>query len=89
MKAAIWKEGTKSGTCSTTFRGIDIVIRVDKTGLPTELQFFIGGRRVESAPVSCTLEQAETIALEVVDRQIETDAAWANAEYRHNRDIWD
>jgi len=31
---------------------------------------------------------AKRIALEVVDRQIAEDAAWANAEYRHNRHIW-
>jgi len=88
MKAAIWKQGTQGGTWSTTFRGIGIIIRVDKNGSPTEIEFFIGGRRVESAPVSCTVEQAKTIALQVVDRQIAEDAAWANAEYRHNRDIW-
>jgi hypothetical protein len=46
------------------------------------------GFRVESAPVTCTLEIAKRIALEVVDRQIAEDPAWANAEYRHNSDIW-
>jgi hypothetical protein len=34
------------------------------------------GFRVESAPVTCTLEIAKRIALEVVDRQIAEDAAW-------------
>ena len=86
---AVWQQATKSGNWSATFRGIGIVIRVNlKTRRPTEIEFFIGGRRVESAPVTCTLEIAKRIALEVVDRQIASDAAWANAEYRHNSDIW-
>jgi hypothetical protein len=86
---AEWKQGSKTGNWSTTFRGIDIVIRVDpKTRRPTEIEFFIGGRRVEPAPVTCTLEIAKRIAQEVVDQQIAEDAAWANVEYRHNSDIW-
>ena len=86
---AVWQQATKSGNWSTTFRGISIVIRVNpKTRRPTEIEFFIGGRRVESAPVTCTLEIAKRIAQEVVDQQIAEDAAWANAEYRHNSDIW-
>jgi hypothetical protein len=91
MKAveAVWKQGSKTGNWSTSFRGIGIVIRANpKTGRPTEIEFFIGGRRVESAPVTCTVEIAKRIAPEVVDRQIGEDAAWANAEYRHTRDIW-
>ena len=35
-----------------------------------------------------SLEVAKRIAQEVVDQKIAEDAAWANAEYRHNRDIW-
>jgi hypothetical protein len=84
-----WKQGPKTGNWSTTFRGIGIVIRVSPiTRRPIEIEFFIGGRRVEFAPVTCTLEIAKKIAVEVVDRQIAEDAAWANAEYRHNSDIW-
>jgi hypothetical protein len=90
MKAkSMWKQGSISRDRSATYRGLTIRIKVDpETGNPTEIEFFIGGRRVESAPVTCTLEIAQRIAQEVVDRQIAQDAAWANAEYRHNRDIW-
>jgi hypothetical protein len=85
----MWNQGSKTGNWSATFRGISIVIRVDpKTRRQTEIEFFIAGRRVESAPVTCNLEIAKRIALEVVDRQIAEDPAWANAEYRHNSDIW-
>jgi hypothetical protein len=89
MKRTMWTQATQSGNWRTHLRGIGIVIRVKpKTRRPTEVEFFMGGRRIESAPVTCTLEIAKRIALEVVDRQIAEDAAWANAEYRHNSDIW-
>jgi hypothetical protein len=60
----MWKKAPKTGNWSATFRGISIVIRVDpKTRRPTEIEFFIGGRRVESAPVTCTLEIAKRIVI--------------------------
>jgi hypothetical protein len=86
---AMWKQGAKTGNWSATFRGIGIVIRIDpETDKPTEMCWYLSGKLAESAPVTCALEIAKRIALEVVDRQIAEDAAWANAEYRHNRDIW-
>jgi hypothetical protein len=61
--------------------GIRIKITVDpETEKPTEISWYLNGKLAESAPVTCTLE--------VVDQQIAEDPAWANAEYRHNSDIW-
>jgi len=85
---AVWQQAKKSGNWSTTFRGIGIVIRVDDSGRPTELQFFLNGKLDDSAPLSCTIDDAKRISLEVVDRLIEETPHWKAAEYRHNSDIW-
>jgi hypothetical protein len=66
-----------------------IVIKVDpKTRQATEVQFFINGKLDESAPLSCSVSDAQKIGLEVVDRLIEDTLHWKAAEYRHNSDIW-
>ena len=49
---AVSQQAKKSGNWSTTFRGIGIVIRVDDSGRPTELQFFLNGKLDDSAPLS-------------------------------------
>jgi hypothetical protein len=86
---AIWKQGSVSRDFSAAYRGVRIKIIVDpKTDKPTEICWYLNGKLAESAPVTCTLEIAKKIAQEVVDRQITEDPAWANAEYRHNSDIW-
>jgi hypothetical protein len=85
----MWEQSSVSGAFSTAYRGIRIKITVDpKTDKPTEISWCLSGKLAESVPVTCSLEIAKRIALEVVDQQIAQDAAWANAEYRHNSDIW-
>ena len=86
---AMWKQGRVSKDWFADYRGLSARVRVDtKTDKPTEICWYLNGKLAESASVTCTLEVAKRIAQEVVDRQIAEDAAWANAEYRHNRDIW-
>jgi hypothetical protein len=86
---ATWKQGSINRDFSTAYRGVRIKTTVDpKTDQPTEISWYLNGKLTESAPVTCTLEIAKRIALEVVDRLIAEDPAWANAEYRHNSDIW-
>jgi hypothetical protein len=74
---AVWQQAKKSGNWSTTFRGIGIVIRVDDSGRPTELQFFLNGKLDDSAPLSCTIDVAKRIALDVVTRLNPGDPALA------------
>jgi hypothetical protein len=90
MKAKeMWEQSSISRAFSSDYRGIRIKITVDpETDQPTEISWYLNGKLTESAPVTCTLEIAKRIAQEVVDQQIAEDPAWANAEYRHNSDIW-
>jgi hypothetical protein len=86
---AMWKQSRVSRAFSTDYRGIRIKITVDpETDNPTEICRYLSGKLAESAPVTCSLGIAKRIALEVVDKQVGADPAWANAEYRHNSDIW-
>jgi hypothetical protein len=86
---AMWKQSAVSRAFSTDYRGIRIKITVDpETEKPTEISWYPNGKLTESAPVTCTLEVAKRIGLEVVDQQVGQDPSWANAEYRHNSDIW-
>ena len=85
----MWKQSSISRDWSAPYRGLTIRIKVDpETDKPTEISWYLNAKLEESAPVTCTLKIAQRIALEVVDRQIAEDASWANAEYRHNSDIW-
>jgi hypothetical protein len=85
----MWKQGRATKDWFADYKGISIRVRVDpETDKPTEISWYLSGKLVESAPVTGTLEVAKQIAVKVVDHQIETDAQWANAEYRHNSDIW-
>ena len=83
---AVWQQAKKSGNWSTTFRGIGIVIRVDDSGRPTELQFFLNGKLDDSAPLSCTIDDAKRISLEVVTRLISETPHWQAAANKHERD---
>jgi hypothetical protein len=85
MENITWKLGAKTGW-STTFRGIGIVIRVDKTGRPTELQFFVQGKLDSEAPLSCNVDATKRIALETIDRLMPDTPHWQAAENRHLRD---
>ena len=86
---SMWKQGRATKDWFGEYKGISIRVRVDpETDKPTEISWYLNGKLAESAPVTCTLEVAKRIAQEVVDRQIAEDPAWANAEYRHNSDIW-
>ena len=88
MRKSMWEQNSVSRAFSTDHRGIRIKVTVDpKTEKPTEICWYLSGKLAESAPVTCTLEVAKRIALEVVDQQIAEDPAWANAESRHNSDI--
>jgi hypothetical protein len=74
----MWKQSRVGRAFSTDYRGIRIKITVDpKTDKPTEISWYISGKLAESSPVTCTLEVAKQIAVQVVDHQIETDAQWA------------
>jgi hypothetical protein len=85
----VWRQGRPTKDWFAEYKGISIRVRVDpETDKPTEISWYLNGKLAESAPVTCTLEIAKKIAVEVADRQIAEDAAWANAEYRHNSDIW-
>jgi hypothetical protein len=89
MRKSMWRQGRATKDWFADYKGNSIRVRVDpKTDKPTEISWYLSGKLAESAPVTCTLEVAKRIALEVVDRQIAQDAAWANAEHRHNSDIW-
>jgi hypothetical protein len=83
---ALWQQAIKSGNWSTTFRGIGIVIRVDDSGRPTEVQYFLQGKLDDSAPLSCTIDVAKRIVLEVVTRLIPETPHWKAAEAKHLRD---
>jgi hypothetical protein len=85
----VWRQGRSTKDWFADYRGLSVRVRVDpETDKPTEICWYLNGKLTESAPVTCPLETAKRIALEVVDRQIAEDPAWANAEYRHNSDIW-
>jgi hypothetical protein len=86
---AMWKQSRVSRAFSTDYRGIRIKIAVDpKTEKPTEISWYLNGKFTESAPVACSLDIAKKFGTKVIDEKIPEDAAWANAEYRHNSDIW-
>ena len=84
--SAVWKQATKSGNWSTTFRGIGVVIKVDATGRPKEIQWFVAGKMDESSPVSCGLSEAQEIAIEVIERLMPDTPHWQAAELREIRD---
>jgi hypothetical protein len=81
----MWNQGSKTGNWSATFRGIGIVITVDDSGRPTEFQFFLNGKLDDSASLSCTIDVAKRIALEVVDRLLLETPHWQAAENREIR----
>jgi hypothetical protein len=68
---AMWKQSRVSRAFSTDYRGIRIKITVDpETGKPTTLNFYLGGKLADSAPVSCDLEQAKRLCEKVVKIQV-------------------
>jgi hypothetical protein len=84
----VWKQG-RAKDWFAECKGISIRVRVDPdNGHPTEICWYLSGKLTESVPVTCTPEIAKRIALEVVDKRVGADPAWADAAYRHNRDIW-
>jgi hypothetical protein len=84
----MWEKGA-NGDWHADYRGISIRIKVDpKTGKPMEICWHVGGVLSEISPVTCSLSVAQKIAVKIVDIQIPKNPQWANAEYRHNRDIW-
>src|SRR5260370_41862570 len=85
----MWEQSSISRAFSTDYRGIRIKITVDpETEKPTEISWYLNGKLTESAPVTCSLDIAKKIGTKVIDEKILEDAAWANAEDRHNSDIW-
>jgi hypothetical protein len=80
MNTAAWQIGFPSGNSATTYRGIRIVITRSATGDPIEIGWFIGGRVAESVPVSCDLEWAKKMRVDVIDERISIDEVWQEAE---------
>jgi hypothetical protein len=79
MSNVIWKQGTNSRARSTTFRGIGIVIRVDKTGPPNRTPIFTNGKLDVSAPLAFSLEAGKAIALETINRLMPENPHWQAA----------
>lgn len=75
-----WQLAFPTGNWVSTYRGICIVIKRSETGKPIKIGWYIGGQPVESVPLSCDLEWAKQLAIDVVDEQIPIDEVWQHAE---------
>jgi hypothetical protein len=86
MSAATWKQNN-SGGWHGSYSGITMKILVDpKSGRAAEIQFFVQWKLQEAAPVDCTVDEAQSIALKVTDSQIANDPHWAAAERKFDRE---
>jgi hypothetical protein len=85
-KDAIWQKGIASRDWSGEFRGIAIRIKVDpKTGNPTSIGWYLDGPLDQTFPVTCDLEIAKTIALEVMDNQIARGGIWSRVSAKNEK----
>jgi hypothetical protein len=82
MSAPEWQIAIPTGNLVATYRGIRIVIKRSQTGNPIEIGWFINGQAAESIPVSCDLEWAKKLAVDVIDERIPLDQEWQQAEKR-------
>jgi hypothetical protein len=82
MSAPDWQIAIPTGNLVATYRGIRIVIKLGETRNPIEIGWYIGGQVAESIPVTCDLEWAKKLAVDVVDERIPEDAVWQQAERR-------
>jgi hypothetical protein len=80
MSAAEWQIAIPSGNWATTYRGVRIVIKRSETGNPIEIGWFIGGQVADSIPVSCDLEWAKKLAVDLVEQRMPTEVRWQQAE---------
>lgn len=80
MSAGSWQIAFPTGNWVATHRGIRIVIKRSNTGDPSEITWFINGQAVESVPVSCDLEWAKKLAVDVIDERMPEDEVWQQAE---------
>jgi hypothetical protein len=89
MSETEWQIGIPTGNLLATYRGIRIVVRLDRRGNPVAIEWFIEGRLAESTPVGGDLESAKKIGIDVVDERIPMDDQWSQAE-KDNRedDLW-
>jgi hypothetical protein len=89
MGKVTWQIGVPTGSQLATYRGIRIVVSLDRRGGPAEIEWFIKGRMVAGTPVSCDLESAKKIAMDLVDQRIPIDALWQEAEKRDRQSaLW-
>jgi hypothetical protein len=82
MSTADWQIAFPTGNWVATHRGIRIVIKCSETGKPIEIGWFINGQAIESVPLSCDLEWAKQLAIDIVDQRIPVDQEWQQAEKR-------
>jgi hypothetical protein len=80
MSAPEWQMAIPTGNLVATYRGIRIVIKLGENGNPLEIGWYIGGQVEESVPVSCDLEWAKKMAVDVIDERIPEDEVWQQAE---------
>jgi hypothetical protein len=80
MSAPDWQIAIPTGNLVTTYRGIRIVIKLGENGNPLEIGWYIGGQVEESVPLSCDLEWAKRLAVDVIDERIPEDEVWRQAE---------
>jgi hypothetical protein len=69
-----------NGNHLATYRGIRVVIKLSKTGSPTEIRWYIDRLLAESTPLDCDLESAKKIGIDLADRRIPMDDRWRQAE---------
>jgi hypothetical protein len=82
VSAPDWQIAIPTGNLVATYRGIRIVIKLGETRNPIEIGWYIGGQVAETIPVTCDLEWAKKLAVDVVDERIPEDAVWQQAERR-------
>ena len=57
-------------------------LKRSETGKPIEIGWFINGQAVESVPLSCDVEWAKQLAIDVIDERIPVDQEWQQAGKR-------
>ena len=80
MSRVEWQTGIPTGNHLATYRGIRVVIKLSKTGSPTEIRWYIDRLLAESTPLDCDLESAKKIGIDLADRRIPMDDRWRQAE---------
>ena len=79
MSAPDWQIAIPTGNWVATYRGIRIVIKLGESRNPLKIGWYINGQAVESVPLSCDLEWAKQLAIDIVDDRIPVDHEWQQA----------